>query len=54
VTQRTREVAQGCTKSKRKDQPKGRVEMGEEGQATLMKWHRNSGDREENPDRDKS
>jgi hypothetical protein len=41
-------------KAKEKINQKDELKWEKQGQATLMKWLSNSGDREENPDRDKS
>jgi hypothetical protein len=41
-------------KAKEMINQKDELKWEKQGQATLMKWLSNSGDREENPDRDKS
>jgi hypothetical protein len=51
----SRSAKLGTGKSKRKEQQKGRVGMGEARESNNDEfWLSNRGDREENPDRDKS
>ena len=45
---------QNCARAKEKSNKNDVLEWEKQGKATMMNWLSNRGDREENPDRDKS